>query len=234
MYGNEQELHVWNVTEKLLNSRLIKIYDEISMPLAKEVCALLDVLSNDDPQEPIKLEICSPGGDVLAGLSICDKIKQIPNPVIAFNNGMCASMGTVISSCCDYAYGSEDSYFMVHEISSGTEGKFRDMRNAIEFDETLNKKTMGIIAAKCHKTYDDLMNDVVRDKWMSAEDALSYGLIDAITPSAKKNDKSLSSFVKTINKSGKAGKLSKDQPVQIVKTEHDSLLAEKKGDAKNK
>lgn len=203
MYDDERELHVWNVTEKLLSSRLIKIYDDISMPLAKEVCALLDVLSNDDPNEPIKLEICSPGGDVLAGLAICDKIKQIPNPVIAFNNGMCASMGTVISSCCDYAYGSEDSYFMVHEISSGAEGKFRDMKNSVEFDETLNKKTMGIIAEKCHKTYDQIMADVVRDKWMSASDAVAYGLIDAITPNSKKSKKDLDAFVKNMAKASK-------------------------------
>jgi ATP-dependent Clp protease protease subunit len=201
----QDTLHVWNVTEQLLSSRVIKVYDEINMETAKEVCALLDVLSNDDPTEPIKLEICSPGGDVLAGLAICDKIKQIPNPVIAFNNGYSASMGTVISSCCDYVYGSKNAYFMIHEISSGTQGKFRDVKSAAEFDEKLNIKTMGIIAARCHKTYDQVMADVVRDKWMNADEALKYGLIDAITPEAKKDMESLASFNKSLT-SQKKGK----------------------------
>ena len=99
---NDVQLNVWNIQEQLLKSRVIKCYGEVNAKMAYEVNSCLDVLSNDDPSAPIKLEINTGGGDVLAGLSICDKIKtipsvfniilfdlSIPNPVIAINYGLC-------------------------------------------------------------------------------------------------------------------------------------------------
>ena len=155
----------------LTEANVIKVYGEVDTKLAYEVTSLLDVLSNNDPSAVIKLEICSPGGSVLDGLAIVDKIREIPNPVIAFNTGICASMGTAICAACDYAYGSENTQFMIHEMSSGCKGKFRDMKNTIKFDESLNKRLMGIIASKCKKTVEKIMDDAVYDNWMSAEEA---------------------------------------------------------------
>lgn len=196
----ENELHVWNVTESLLESRVVKVYGQIDTKVAHEVTSLLDVLSNDDPSAVIKLEICTPGGSVLDGLAIVDKIREIPNPVVAFNTGHCASMGTAICAACDYAYGSENAQFMIHEISSGTEGKFREMKNAVAFDERLNKRLIGIIAKKCKKTYDEVMKDAQYDNWMSSYEAKEYGLIDEITPTPKKNMKGLEEFKKQLKK----------------------------------
>ena len=196
----EQQLHVWNVTETLLESRVIKIYGEIDTKLAHEVTSLLDVLSNDDPNTPIKLEICSPGGSVLDGLAIVDKIRSIKNPVIAFNTGYCASMATVISSVCDYAYGTENSSFLIHEVSSGCQGKLATQVDDIEFNKSLNKQILTIIASKCGKTYDELYDRFkYRDIWMSAKEALEYGLIDEISKTPKKNSKALAEFKKTFD-----------------------------------
>lgn len=194
----ETKLNVWNVTEQLLRSRVIKIYSKIDEAVASQVTSLLDVLSNDDPSAVIKLEICTPGGSVLDGLAIVDKIQEIPNPVIAFNTGHSASMGTAICAACDYAYGSENASFMIHEMSSGMQGKFRDLKTQMEFDEKLNNCLMGIIAKKCGKTVDEIMADAVRDNWMTAKEALEYGLIDAITPKPKKNKKALNDFIKSL------------------------------------
>lgn len=194
----EQELHVWNVTEQLLQNRVVKIYDEIDNKQAHQVTALLDVLSYDDPEAPIKLELCGPGGSVLDGLAICSKIKEIPNPVIAFCTGYCASMYTAIMACCDYVYASEYSSIMIHEMSSGAQGKFRELKNQIKFDEELNQRLMTIIGEKCKKSAEQIMADAVYDHWMTAKEAVEYGLVDALTPYAKKSEKNLTEFIKLI------------------------------------
>lgn len=192
----EQELHVWNVTEQLLQNRVVKIYGEIDTRIVHEATSLLDVLSNDDPTAVIKIELATPGGSVLDGLGLCDKIREIPNPVICFCTGYSASMGTAISSCCDYVYGSETASFMIHEMSTGLQGKFRELKNQMKFDEELNHRLMEIIAKKCKKTVDQVMKDAVYDHWMNSKEALEYGLIDAITPHPKKDLTAMNEFIK--------------------------------------
>lgn len=195
-YDDGEMLHVWNVTEKLLCSRVIKIYDQITAKTAQEVTSLLDVLDNES-HEPIKLEICTPGGDVLSGNAIVDKIKTISSPVIAYCTGLVASMGTVICAACDYAFATPNAWFMLHEVSNnGVSGKIRDTEADMKFSIRLNQQAMGILCMKCHKTYDELMSDIVRNYWMNASEAISYHLIDSVTPDTKKNTKGLSEFLK--------------------------------------
>lgn len=201
----EQVLNVWNIQEQLLKSKVIKIYGQVTDKMAYEVNACLDVLSNDDPSAIIKLEICTPGGSVLAGLAICDKIKSIPNPVVAINTGMCMSMGTIISSACDYALATPHAYFMIHECSGGEDGKFRDRKVALEFSENLNKETFSILTKKTGKDYETLLNSAVYDLYMSPKQALDFGLIDGIISPVEKNSEvldSMNTFVKKLE-SGK-------------------------------
>ena len=197
---NDVQLNVWNIQEQLLKSRVIKCYGEVNAKMAYEVNSCLDVLSNDDPSAPIKLEINTGGGDVLAGLSICDKIKTIPNPVIAINYGLCMSMGTVISSSCDVALSGENCQFMIHEVSSGCQGKLRDQKNEVEFSERLNKRCFNILTAKTKKTYDQLMSDAVRELYLNADEAKEYGLIDGILNPAKKELSGVKDFVTSLCK----------------------------------
>lgn len=196
----ENKLNVWNIEEQLLQARIIKIDGEINTAMAQRVTSYLDVLANDDPNAIIKLEICSGGGSVLDGFAIVDKIREIPNPVVAFNTGLCASMATIISSVCDYAYGSENAQFMIHELASGVEGKFRVLKNSIEFDEKLNKRLFAILTKKTGKTEEELMSIATYDFWMNSEEALKFGLIDAIRKPAKKNNKLLDDFIKELDK----------------------------------
>lgn len=196
----ETKLNVWNIEEQLLQSRIIKIDGEINTQMAQRVTSFLDVLANDDPNAVIKLEICSGGGSVLDGFAIVDKIREIPNPVVAFNTGLCASMATIISSVCDYAYGSVNAQFMIHELATGVEGKFRVLKNSIEFDEKLNKRLFAILSAKTGKTEEELMKIATYDFWMNSDEALEFGLIDAIRKPVKKNTKVLEEFVKELNK----------------------------------
>ncbi len=196
----ETKLNVWNIEEQLLQSRIVKVVGEINTQLANRVTSYLDVLANDDPNAIIKLEICSGGGSVLDGFAIVDKIREIPNPVVAFNTGLCASMATIISSVCDYAYGSINAQFMIHELASGVEGKFRVLKNSVEFDEKLNKRLFAILSKKTGKTEDELMQIATYDFWMNSEEALAFGLIDAIRQPVKKNDKALKEFIEALNK----------------------------------
>lgn len=184
-YGDVQ-LNVWNIQEQLLKSRVVKCYGEVNERMAYEVTSCLDVMSNDDPSAPIKLEINTPGGDILQGLAICNKIKEIPNPVIGICLGEVMSMGTVICASCDFAISGSDTRFMIHEASSGTQGKFRDQKTSLEFTEDLNKVVFGIIGKKTGKTYDELMNDTQRDLFMNPKQALEYKLIDGIMKDAEK------------------------------------------------
>lgn len=195
----DTKLNVWNIEEQLLQSRIIKIDGEINTQTAARVTSYLDVLANDDPNAVIKLEICSGGGSVLDGFAIVDKIREIPNPVVAFNTGICASMATIISSVCDYAYGSENAQFMIHELASGTEGKFRVMKHSIEFNEKLNKRLFGILAKKTGKTEEELMDIATYDFWLNSEEALKFGLIDAIRKPVSKNKSALEEFIKAVN-----------------------------------
>lgn len=197
---NGTKLNVWNIEEQLLQSRIIKIDGEINTQMAQRVTSFLDVLANDDPNAVIKLEICSGGGSVLDGFAIVDKIREIPNPVVAFNTGICASMATIISSVCDYAYGSVNAQFMIHEIASGMEGKFRVMKNQLDFNERLNKRLFKILTEKTKKSEEELMKMATYDYWMDANEALDFGLIDAIRMPVKKNTKALEDFVKELNK----------------------------------
>lgn len=195
--NNEMHLNVWNVTEKLCEGRVIKIYGQINTQVALEVTSLLDVLSSDDQAAPIKLEICTPGGSVLDGNAIVDKILEIPNPVIGYIKGYAASMGTAIAAACDYVFISKNAYTMIHELSSGTEGKFRVMKAAVDFDEKLNKKLMTFIGKKCHnRSYEEIMEIAQQDFWQDAEETVAFGLADAIAPEAKKNNKSLQEYLK--------------------------------------
>ena len=193
----ETKLNVWNVTEKLCEGRVIKIYGGVNTAMAAEVTSLLDVLSSDDAAAPIKLEICTPGGSVLDGLAIVDKIREIPNPVIGYIKGYAASMGTAIAAACDYVFISPNSYTMIHELSSGTEGKFREMKAAVEFDEKLNRHLMTLIGKKCNnRSYDEIMEVALRDYWQNAEETVAFGLADAIAPEVKKNKKALDEYLK--------------------------------------
>lgn len=194
----DTNLQIWNINEQLINAKVIKIYEDINPLVAERVTSFMDVINSEDPNAVIRLEICTPGGSVLDGLAIIDKMRSISNPIVVFNTGYSASMGTAICAAADYAYGTENTQFMIHEMSSGTQGKFRDMKNSLAFNEKLNTRLMGIIAEKCKKTVEEVMADCVYDKWMNAEEAKAYGLIDEILPRAKKDKKTLVDFKKRI------------------------------------
>lgn len=176
----------YDVEKKLFENRNVVISTEIEPDMSNEIMQFLQALDSDN-HKPIQLLINSPGGHVDAGWQIIDTMLSLSSPVITVNTGTCASMASVILSFGAHRRSLPHARVMLHEVSAGTSGKLREMQARMEETERVNKTTMSALAKNCGKTYEELMNDVIRDKWMTAEESIEYGIIDEIigTPDRK-------------------------------------------------
>ena len=163
----------------LLDQRIVIIDSEITEEMAGPIIAQLLYLDSIN-NKPITLQITCPGGSILAGLAIIDTIKKIKSEVHGLCIGYCASMGASILSQCTKRYITENAYVMIHQASSGTKGNIQDMKVSLEFTEKLNRKLAKMISESCGKTEEDYLRDTNRDKWMDADEALAYGIVDEI------------------------------------------------------
>ncbi|MBP6925355.1 ATP-dependent Clp protease proteolytic subunit [Candidatus Saccharibacteria bacterium] len=172
----------YDIYSRLLNERVIFLGDEVNSQTANLVVAQLLHLAYQNPDEDIKLYINSPGGSVYDGLAIYDTMNFIKPDVQTIGIGLQASMGAFLLSAG--AKGKRavlgNSRVMIHQPSSGTQGKITDqeitLREGIELKKKLNK----ILAKNTGQKLEKIEKDVERDFWMSAEEAKKYGLIDKI------------------------------------------------------
>ena len=172
----------YDIYSRLLNERVIFLGDEVNSQTANLVVAQLLHLAYQNPDEDIKLYINSPGGSVYDGLAIYDTKNFIKPDVQTIGIGLQASMGAFLLSAG--AKGKRavlgNSRVMIHQPSSGTQGKITDqeitLREGIELKKKLNK----ILAKNTGQKLEKIEKDVERDFWMSAEEAKKYGLIDKI------------------------------------------------------
>ena len=172
----------YDIYSRLLNERVIFLGDEVNSQTANLVVAQLLHLAYQNPDEDIKLYINSPGGSVYDGLAIYDTMNFIKPDVQTIGIGLQASMGAFLLSAG--AKGKRavlgNSRVMIHQPSSGTQGKITDqeitLREGIELKKKLNK----ILAKNTGHNLEKIEKDVERDFWMSAEEAKKYGLIDKI------------------------------------------------------
>lgn len=172
-----------DVDQIMLDNRTLTISTEIEPRMADEVMKCL-LAFDDEGHKPIMLYINSEGGSVVSGLQIIDTMNSIKSDVITINTGMCASMGAVILSSGAKRMALPHSRVMIHQVSSGMQGKVFDMEASFKEAKRLNKVTMGILAENCGKTYEELIKLTPVDKWMDAEAALEFGIIDEITGKA--------------------------------------------------
>lgn len=149
---------------------------------ANLVVAQLLYLANEDPKRDIKLYINSPGGSVYDGLAIIDTMDYIKPDVQTIGIGLQASMGAMLLSCG--AKGKRfvlpNSRIMIHQPSSGTEGKVTDQEITLRESIFVKKRLAEIFAERTGKTLKQVEKDMDRDNWMSAEEALAYGIVDEI------------------------------------------------------
>lgn len=174
----------YDIYSRLLNDRIIMLTDEVNSQTASLVVAQMLYLESVDSDKDIYLYINSPGGSITAGMAIHDTMKYIKCNVVTICMGMAASMGAFL--LCSGTKGKRmalpNSEVMIHQplISGGLSGQATDIKihsdHLIRTRETLNK----LIASYSGKPYEQVCQDTERDNYMTATQALEYGLIDKI------------------------------------------------------
>lgn len=172
----------FDIYSRLLNERVIFLGDEVNSQTANIVVAQLLHLAYQNPDEDIKLYINSPGGSVYDGLAILDTINFIKPDVQTIGIGLQASMGAFLLAAG--AKGKRgilpNARVMIHQPSSGTRGKITDQEIDLKEGLTLKEKLAEILAKNTGQNLEKLKNDMERDYWMSAEEAVKYGIVDKI------------------------------------------------------
>lgn len=172
----------YDIYSRLLKERVVFLGDQVTPETANIVIAQLLHLAYEDPKKDIKLYINSPGGSVYDGLAIIDTMNYIEPDVQTIGIGLQASMGAMLLSagakgkrCC-----LPNSRIMIHQPSSGTEGKITDQEIALKEGVFLKKRLAEIFAKNTGKSLAQVEKDMDRDNWMSAEEAKKYGIIDEV------------------------------------------------------
>lgn len=170
------------MTERLLKTRTIVLADAITKKLAERVTSQLLLLEQDSATEPVKILINSPGGDVDAGFAIFDMINFVTPSVQCICAGLTASAAVIVLLAADKEnrLSLPNSRVLIHQPSTGVRGTTADIE--IEANEILKimQKLNDIISRETGQPLDKVARDTKRNYWMSAEEALKYGLISRI------------------------------------------------------
>ena len=172
----------YDIYSRLLKERVVFLGDEVNSATANIVVAQLLHLAFEDPKKDIKLYINSPGGSVYDGLAIIDTMNYIEPDVQTIGIGLQASMGAMLLSAGAKGkrYALPNSRIMIHQPSSGTQGKITDQEIALKEGIYLKQKLAEMLAKNTGKDIKQVIKDMDRDNWMSAEEAKAYGLVDEV------------------------------------------------------
>lgn len=172
----------YDIYSRLLNDRIIFLGEDVNSHTANLVIAQLLFLAHQDSKKDIKLYINSPGGSVYDGLAIIDTINFIEPDVETIGIGLQASMGAMLlsSGTKGKRFALPNSRIMIHQPSSGTQGKITDQEIALKEGIYLKKVLAEIFAKNTGKDLKQVEKDMDRDYWMSAEEAKKYGIIDKV------------------------------------------------------
>ena len=172
----------YDIYSRLLKDRIIFLGEEVNETTGSLVVAQLLFLESEDPNKDIHLYINSPGGMVTAGLAIYDTMQYIKCDVSTICMGMAASMGAFLlaGGAKGKRYALPNSEIMIHQPSGGAKGQATEIQIAAENILKTKKKLNEILAANTGKPYDVIAADTERDHYMSAQEAMEYGLIDSV------------------------------------------------------
>ena len=172
----------YDIYSKLLEERIIFITGEINDAVANTVVAELLYLEAKDSTKDIDIYINSPGGSVTSGLAIYDTMNFIKCDVSTICIGMAASMAAFLLSSGKNGkrYALPSSEIMIHQPLGGAQGQASDIKIQAEHILALKKKLNSVLAANTGKPIEQIEKDTDRDNYLTAEDALGYGLIDKI------------------------------------------------------
>ena len=172
----------YDIFSRLLNDRIIFLSEEVNDTTASLIVAQMLYLEAQDPDKDIQFYINSPGGSVTAGMAIYDTMQYIKCDVATITIGMAASMGAFLLSAGTKGkrMALPNAEIMIHQPSAGTQGQITDMAIHLKRLQVIKERMNSIMAANTGRSIEEVTAACERDNFMSAEEALAFGLIDKV------------------------------------------------------
>lgn len=172
----------YDIFSRLLNDRIIVLSEEVNDASASLVVAQLLYLEGQDPDKDISLYINSPGGSVSAGLAIYDTMQFVKCDVSTICMGMAASMGAFLLSSGEKGkrYALPNSQIMIHQPSGGAQGQASDVKIVADQILFIRERLNRLLSENTGKPIEQIAIDTERDNYLTAQDAVEYGLVDKI------------------------------------------------------
>jgi ATP-dependent Clp protease protease subunit len=184
----ERELRVtqMDIFSRMMMDRIIWLAGPVNDRMSTVVQAQLMFLDNLETKD-ITLHVDSPGGSVKSGLSIVDVMDYVSSDIVTINTGMAASMGSILlgAGTKGKRHSLRFSKVMLHQVSSGAYGNIQDMKISMAETEKYNKILFGLLGQYTDKDAEQVLEDSARDMWLTADEALAYGIIDNIITNKK-------------------------------------------------
>jgi len=172
--------------ERLLRERIVWLEGEVRDENSNRIAKQLQVLAAEDPDKDITLYINSPGGSITAGMVIYDTMQLIPCPVTTIAMGLAASMGQFLltAGAAGRRYATPNTRVMMHQPLGGIGGTASDIKIQAEQMLFIKRRMAQLIAEHSGQTIEQIEKDSDRDRWFTAEEASTYGLIDHVYSTA--------------------------------------------------
>ena len=172
----------YDIFSRLLKERIIFLGEEVTDASASLAVAQLLFLESEDPGKDINLYINSPGGSVTAGMAIYDTMRYIKCDVSTICVGMAASMGAFLlaGGAKGKRIALPNAEIMIHQPSGGAQGQATEIQIVAEQILKTKEKLNRILAENTGRSYEEVCRDTERDNWLTAEEAMNYGIVDRI------------------------------------------------------
>ena len=175
----------YDIYSRLLKDRIIMLSEDVNSTSANVIIAEMLFLESEDPDKEIHFYINSPGGSIVDGMAIVDTMNYIKCPVSTICVGMAASMGSVLLACGEKGkrFATPNSEILIHQPligGHGLSGQTTDIKIHTDHLVKTREKMNKLLSEKTGQTIEKIMADTERDNYMTAEEALKYGLIDGI------------------------------------------------------
>ena len=174
------------VYDRLLRERIVFLGSQVDDDIANQICAQMLLLSADDPHRDVHLYINSPGGSVSAGMAVYDTMRFIDCDVATYSFGMAASMGQFLLTAGTRGkrFSLPHTRIMMHQVSAGVGGTQSDITIQADMLRRLKQDINQLQAEHSGQSVEQVERDSDRDRWFTPEEALEYGLVDHVVPSA--------------------------------------------------
>ena len=181
----------YDIYSRLLKDFIVFVTGPIDMAVANTFIAQMLFLESQDPERDISIYINSPGGEAYAGIAMYDTIKHVKNDVVTINVGLAASAGALILAAGTKGkrYALPGAYSMIHQVLGGAQGQTTDVEITAKHMLKLRDHYAKNLAEDTGKTFAKVKDDIERDYWMDANEAVKYGLVDKVMLKSKPKKK---------------------------------------------